>query len=218
MEARRVDQRKEQVAELPLEVAFAPRLHLGLDLRKLLADLVPDILAALPVETRPRGLLAHAVGLDQRRKRARDTAQRTAPAVLLAQLERLPVLLDFGGRVGVDVAIDVRVPVYEFVAQGVGHVPEIKGALLLAQLRVEDHVQQQVAELLLDSLHVVIRDGIGQFVGLLDRIAAQRVEGLLPIPGAFAAQGVHHLQQAGRSLQTFIFHRCNACSNLVRQR
>ena len=94
----------------------------------------------------------------------------------------------------------------QLVAQGIGHITEIERALFLAQLRIENHMQQQVAQLLLDSLHIVRRDGIGQFVGLLDRVAAQRVESLLPVPRTFAAERVHHLQQACRGFQTFVFH------------
>ena len=95
----------------------------------------------------------------------------------------------------------------EFVAQRIGHVGKVERALLLAQFRVEDHVEQQVAQLLLDALHVVVENCIGQFVGLLNRVAPQRIECLFAVPRAFTAQGVHHLQQPGRGLQTFVFHR-----------
>ena len=68
-------------------------------------------------------------------------------------------------------------------------------------------MQQQVAQFLLNTLHIVVGDGVGQFVSLFDGVAAQRVESLLAVPGALAAQGVHHLQKTGRSLQAFIFHK-----------
>ena len=104
-----------------------------------------------------------------------------------------------------DVAVDVRMTVDQLVAEVVGHVAEIERALFLAQFRIEHHVQEQVAQLLLDACHIMIGDGIGQLVGLLDSVAPQRIEGLLTVPGALAAQGVHHLQKTGRGLQTFIF-------------
>ena len=94
----------------------------------------------------------------------------------------------------------------EFVAQGVGHVRKVERALLLAELRVEDDMQQQVAQLLADALHVVVRNGVGQFVGLFDGIAAQRVEGLLAVPRTLAAERVHHLQQPCHGFQAFVFH------------
>ena len=104
-----------------------------------------------------------------------------------------------------NVAVDVRMTVDQFVAQGIGHVSEIERPLFLAQLRIEHHVQEQVAQLLLDALHIVIGDGVGQFVGLLNGVAAQRIESLLAVPGTFAAQRVHHLQKTGRGRQTFVF-------------
>ena len=104
-----------------------------------------------------------------------------------------------------DVAVNVRMSVNQLVAQGVGHIAEIECALFLAQFRIEHHVQQQVAQLLFDALHIMVGDGIGQLVGLLDGVAPQRIESLLAVPGTLAAQGVHHLQKTGRSLHTFVF-------------
>jgi len=206
VEPRSVDQRKEQVAELGFEVRLVARAHLGLDFGGLLLHLVPHILALLPVEARRRGLLAYAECLDQRRQRAGNAAQRTALAVLFAELECLPILLHLVGRIGMNVAVNVRMAVYQFVAQGVSHIRIVERPGFLTQLGVEHHMQQQVAQLLLDPLHIVVGDGIGQFIRLLDRIAPQRVERLLAIPRALAAQRGHHVEQAGRSLQSFIFH------------
>lgn len=71
-----------------------------------------------------------------------------------------------------DVAVDVRMAVDELVAQSVGHVRIVERAGLFAQLGVEHDVEQQVAQLLLDALHIVIEQRVGQLVGLLDRVAA----------------------------------------------
>ena len=65
------------------------------------------------------------------------------------------------------VAVNVGMAVDKFVALGIGHVGKIKLALLLAELRVEDNVQEQVAQLLLNALHIAIGNGVGQFVCLL---------------------------------------------------
>ena len=94
-----------------------------------------------------------------------------------------------------DVAVDVGVAVYELVTLGVGNVGEIEGPGLLAQLRVEYHVQQQVAQLLAYALHVVVGDGVDKFVGLFYGVVAQRFECLLAVPRALGAQRVHHLEQ-----------------------
>lgn len=62
-------------------------------------------------------------------------------------------------------------------------------------------------QLLADALHVAVENSVGQFVGLLDRVAAQRLEGLLAVPRALFAQFVHDLQQSQRCRGTFVlFH------------
>ena len=93
------------------------------------------------------------------------------------------------------VVVYVRVAVYELVALGVGHVGEVEGSGLLAQLRVEDNVQQQVAQLLAYALHVAVGDGVDEFVGLLYGVVAQRFEGLFAVPRALFAQGIHDFEQ-----------------------
>ncbi len=103
-------------------------------------------------------------------------------------------------------AINMRMPVNQLVTERIGHIAKIESALFLAQFREEHHVQQQVAQLLLDTLHVVVRNGIGQFERLFDRVAAQRIESLFAVPRTVSPQSVHHLQQASRRVQTFIFH------------
>ena len=178
------------------------RLHLA----NLLLHLSPDVLTTLPIETHRGRLLAHAECLDHRRQTARNTTQQTACALLLAQFEQFPILLDLLGGVGVNIAKDVRVAVDQLIAQSVSHRADIEQALLVAHLRVECHVQQQIANLLLHIVHIAVRDGIDQLVSLLDRIATQRLEGLLAIPRALLAQLVEHLQKATDRLQTSIFH------------
>ena len=129
-----VDQREEEVAELPFHRFVIAAAHFGLDFRRLFADFRPDVFASLPVESRTGGLFA-------------------------------------------------------------------------AQFRVEDDMQHQVAQLLADALHVAVENSVGQFVGLLDRVAAQRLEGLLAVPRALFAQFVHDLQQSQRCRGTFVlFH------------
>ena len=106
-----------------------------------------------------------------------------------------------------NLAVDVRMAVDEFVAQSVHDLRVVERSGLGAQLRVEDDVQHQVAQLLADALHVAVEDGVRQLVGLLDGVLAQRFEGLLAIPRALLPQFVHDLQQPQRRRGTFVlFH------------
>ena len=194
IEAAGIHKSKEEVANLIREVLLVLHLQLGIHLRKLLLDLCPYILSSLPIKSRGGRLLAYAEGLDHRWQRYGDTAQRAALAILLAQLQRLPILLHLLGGVGMHIAIYMRVAIYQLVADAICHLRVVKCPLLLAELRVEYDVQQQVAKLLFDTLHILIRDGIGKLIGLLYGVVAQRVEGLLPVPRTLAAQRIHHIK------------------------
>ncbi|MNC66658.1 hypothetical protein D3C75_1170810 [compost metagenome] len=64
---------------------------------------------------------------------------------------------------------------------------------------MEDDLEQEVAQFDLQLLHVGALDGVGDLVGLLDRIGGNGREGLFDIPGATAvriAQANHDLFQA----------------------
>ena len=100
-----------------------------------------------------------------------------------------------------DLAEDVRMTVDEFVAQTVDHVHDIVFALLGSYLRIEDDVQQHVAQFLGDFPAFPAEDGVAQFVSLLNRLRTQRLGGLLVVPGAFLPELVHYIQKAAESLQ-----------------
>ena len=63
------------------------------------------------------------------------------------------------------------------------------------------------AGLFLDTVEILVQDGVGQFVRLLDRVVSECFEGLFAIPGTLFAQRIHNFQQAGRRLQFVLFHR-----------
>ncbi len=92
----------------------------------------------------------------------------------------------------------MRVAAYELVAKRGDHVGECKRPLLGRHLRMEDHLQQQVAQLVAQASQVVAIDRIGHLVGFFDGVWRDAGEGLLHIPGTavFAiAQTRHHVQQ-----------------------
>jgi len=64
--------------------------------------------------------------------------------------------------------------------------------------RADGDLQQQIAELVAECRVIATIDGVGDFVGFLDRVRRDRVEILLAIPRAAAvgvAQRGHDAQQ-----------------------
>ena len=84
-----------------------------------------------------------------------------------------------------------------FVADALDHIVEGEAACFAGHLGVEDDLQQQVAEFFFQVGHVVMGDGVGDFVGFLDGVGGDGGEGLLEVPRA-AAVGV---AQAGHDLE-----------------
>ena len=90
-------------------------------------------------------------------------------------------------------------PADHLVGDGRRHVVEAEGAGLLGHVGVEDDLQQQVAEFFLERRHVVALDGVGDLVGLLDRVGRDGREGLLDVPRAAVlavAQPGHDREEA----------------------
>ena len=97
----------------------------------------------------------------------------------------------------------VRVPRDQLVADAGRHVLEVETVVDLAgELGVEDHLEQQIAELLLEVRgsrtgpgHRLSRqtlDGLDHLAGLLDQVGNEAAMGLLGVPRALLAQGRHH--------------------------
>ena len=93
----------------------------------------------------------------------------------------------------------MRMPARHLVADRIDHVGERERALLLRHPRVEHHLQQQVAEFVLEVAHVAAIDRVGDFVGFLDGVRRDGREALLDVPrtaGLRIAQCGHDLEQA----------------------
>ena len=86
------------------------------------------------------------------------------------------------------VAEHVRVPAHELLVHRRGHLRQVAGPSLLEQQREEVDLEEQVAELVEQLLVVAGERRVGDLVGLLDRVRDDRARGLLPVPGAVAAQ------------------------------
>src|SRR4051812_47744295 len=94
-------------------------------------------------------LAHHLVGVHERGQRRRDAVERRR-APLLLPLDLLPVADHVVRPADGDITEDVRVPRLELVGDPTGDVREREPALLRRDRGVEVHLEQEVAELLLE--------------------------------------------------------------------
>ena len=92
------------------------------------------------------------------------------------------------GRAALGVGKDVRMAADQLGGDGLDHVAEVEGALLLRHAGMEDDLQQQVAEFVLEVGEVAAGDGVGHLIGFLERIGRDGLEVLLEVPGAAASR------------------------------
>ena len=81
-------------------------------------------------------------------------------------------------------AKDVRMAADQLVVQVVEHIGNGEVAVVGRHLGIEEDLQQQVAQLFGQVRPVAPLDGVEDLVGLLQRVLADRVEGLLAVPRA----------------------------------
>ena len=124
------------------------------------------------------------------------------PLLPLLNLNRLPVAFDLVGSIGLDVAEDVRMAVDELGGKTIENVVDGKRRLLLGHFRIEQNLQEEVAEFARKFGPVAIVDRLENFVGFFKRIRLDRVEGLFLVPGA-TAWGAEALHDGDRSLESF---------------
>ena len=102
-------------------------------------------------------------------------------------------------------------PVYKLVAQFIAYISYIKLVLLLSYLRIEDHVEEKVAEFLADIGHIFLEYGIGKLISFLDSLRTQGIQSLLVIPRTLLTERIHNVQQSFKGCQfplSLCFHRC----------
>ena len=83
---------------------------------------------------------------------------------------------------------------------GLHHIGEGEVTSFLGHARVEDNLQQQVAQFIPQVSQVATLDGVHDFVGFLDRIGGDGGEVLFQIPRTARArgpQGHHDFQKGG---------------------
>ena len=72
----------------------------------------------------------------------------------------------------------------ELPADPVCHAVQVEAPLLLLHTGVEDDLEQNVPQLFPQMLGAALIDGLHRLIGFLQKIAADRLVGLLRIPGA----------------------------------
>ena len=94
----------------------------------------------------------------------------------------------------------VRMAADQLLGDGLDHVAEIEGALLLRHAGVKHHLQQEIAQFVAQIVEIVTDDGVGDLVGFLERVGRDGREILLQVPrttGAGRAQRRHDLEEPG---------------------
>ena len=100
------------------------------------------------------------------------------------------------GRLGLDLAEDVRVAADQLLGHLLGDLLERPLAALLEQQREEDDLEEDVAELVAKLLVVAELGRLGELIGLLDRVRDDRALVLLAVPGALTPQPAGDLVEA----------------------
>jgi hypothetical protein len=77
---------------------------------------------------------------------------------------------------------DMRMPPQKLCCNGRDNAAKVERALLLCHLRMEDDLQQQIAELVAKIVEITARDCVGNLVGFLDGIGSDGPECLLEVP------------------------------------
>jgi competence protein ComEC len=211
-ETRQVGQGEEDVAELVLGFprAWAMRGHRGAQFGHLFVDLVQHLVGRRPVEADRGGARAELVGAQQGGEHARHPGEHrthlAAGGLSLAGLQILPLahdlvgchpIADLGKRVAVG-REDVRMAAHELVGDAVHGVGDGEVAGLLCDLREENGLVQEVAQLFTERSHVAVIERLEQLVGLLEHERAERRQRLPAIPGApfRRAQRTHDLDES----------------------
>src|SRR5882762_10768834 len=92
----------------------------------------------------------------------------------------------------------MRMPRFHLPEETFYHVAEVKGITLLGDHAVEEHLEQQVAQLLAEEWVVSGANRVIYLIRFLDQIWAQRLVRLRRIPLAALAQVPHQLEALGQ--------------------
>ncbi len=179
-----IDHREQQVADLLLALLVRDR---GFDFGQFLVDLGAGAARVGPVEAGARGAFLELLGAKQGGEAERDAFEGAyglrALTPLRPPLRGLDLFPQMMAALGC-AEEDVRVAALHLVADRSDHVREREMAGFLGHAAVEDDLEQQIAEFVLEIGHVAALTSVGDFIGFLDRIGRDRLEGLDGVPFA----------------------------------
>ena len=187
---------EEGVAQFLGDALLLALAHGGAEFGDLLVELGVGALGTLPVEADLGGLVLGALGAKEGGECGGHAVEGGGlGALALGLLDALPVAEGGLGVAGGGLAEDVGVAADELVGEGVHHVVEAEGALLLADVALEEHLQEHVAELLAMVGQVVAGHGVEQLVALLLEAGLDGLQRLGAVPRAAVggAQACDHL-------------------------
>ena len=170
-----------------------------LQLLDFLRDLRQRTFEVGPVEADGRRAPLHLARVEQRGQGLRHVVE-DALALFLLHLQALPALAHSASASDVGFAEHVRVTPNELVDDRARRRFEIPTSFFLERQRQEKALEEQVAELV-EQLRVVGGEcGVGDLVGLLDRVRDDRLRRLLAVPGAVATEAASERIELGQRL------------------
>ena len=173
--------------------------QLGLELAELVLE-VGERAGGVRVLEADRSRASLDLPREQQRRQVLGHVVEDALAPFLLALDRLPVLTDSPGGLGLDVAEDVRVALHELRVHGARDRLEVARAALGQQEREEVDLEEQVAELVEQLLVGARERGVRDLVGLLDRVRHDRRRRLLAVPGTVAPKALCQTLQVEQRL------------------
>jgi len=192
-----VDHGEQEVADL-LRHRLPPAALQGLEQLALFFLELPKETATIgPVESDAGRLRRDAQRLEEGGKVPGHAGEHRVlplgPALL--HLDLFPLPQDLIRRLEAGVAEDVRMAPHDLVADVPHDRLEVERAIFLGDARLEDDLEEQVAELLAVGLGRIGAHGVQHLVGLLEKERGEAVERLLLVPRASVgtAQAGHDL-------------------------
>ena len=128
--------------------------------------------------------------------------KRLFRAAFLLALDLLPLREHALGPIDLGLAKHMRMTADELLRDAARHAVDVERPGLRGDLRVEERLQQQVAQFFAKMRHVAGARGLRDLIGLLDQVRNERFMSLLRVPRASTgrAQSVHHGTKSGEGV------------------